>query len=535
MKIETMARVCAGLTMWLAATSPFAQSAAATPKPEEQTAPLESALWLTAQGDWIRDNMPMERLIGELRGLPFEEIIVQVVENGSAYYNSKVLPRAAGVSASFDPLGRLAADLHKEPGRRAVIAWVDPLHAGNVNSTIPAGLLAASPERAKWLARDFNDATQTKSGDRCLEPGLPEVRALMAQVVRELAKYPVDGIYIDPLCDPGPEWGYHPEILKRWQQQSGKTGKPDPADPAWAAFRVKIMTETLGELAKAARAVKPGIVISVGGEAIGQAPATPDGFKDSAVYRNLHQDWPAWLRSGLVNLVYLKDFHNEQNEKEMFDGWASLAMAAEKGAKGGIYIGVAGHLNDAMGALHQLQRVALSGAYGLALSSYQQPQLDAGVDVRMLFFDAIAKTALSNAYVSRKHETAQQLAKTEAAETSGSGTGLLLPPPPSIEEGQRTRLIPIAKKDEDALAAARRLAGLEPLTTSGTVVSETGTTATLTAAAPTPTPRPAKPTRHDTLLELLKKQGADNRDMEAIKPSGKASTYLKKKYGNIFE
>lgn len=533
MKIETMARVCAGLTLWLAAISTFAQSAAPTPKADEQAAPIESALWLTAEGDWIRDNIPMERLIGELRGLPFEEVIVQVVENGSAYYNSRVLPKAGGVSASFDPLGRLTAELNKEPGRRAVIAWFDPLHMGNVNSTIPAGLLAASPERAKWLAHDFNDATQTKSGDRYLEPGLPEVRALMAQVVRELAKYPIDGIYIDPLCDPGPEWGYHPEILKRWQQQSGKPGKPDPNDPAWAAFRVKIMTETLGELAKAARAVKPGIVISIGGEAVGQAPATPDGFKDSAVYRNLRQDWPAWLRGGLVNLVYLKNFHNEQNGKENFDGWAAFAMAAEKSGKGGIYIGVAGHLNDAMGALHQLQRVALSGAYGLALSNYQRPELDTGVDVRILFFDAIAKTALSNTYVTRKHETAQQLAHGANEVTSGPEAGLQLPPPP-IEEGQRARLIPIAKNDADALAAARRLAGLEPLT-SGTAIVENGTTATMTATLPTPTPpRPAKPSRHDILLELLKKQGPDNRDMEAIKPTGNAADYLKKKYGNIF-
>ncbi len=532
MKIETMARLCVGAMLWLAATSTFAQTGAASPKPEESAeAPLESALWLTAEGDWIRDNIPMERLLGDLRGLPFEEIIVQVVENGSAYYDSKALPKASGISASFDPLGRLATALHKSPGRRAVVAWVDPLHAGNVNSTIPAGLLAAAPERTQWLAHDFNDATQAKNGDRYLEPGLPEVRALMVQVVRELAKYPIDGIYFDPLCDPGAQWGYHPEILKRWQQESGKTGKPDPSDPAWAAFRVKIMTETLGELAKAARAVKPGIVISVGGEAIGPAPATPDAFQESAVWRNLHQDWPAWLRSGLVNLVYLKNFHDEQNENKTFDAWATLAMATEKGAKGGVYIGVAGHLNDAMDALHQLQRVALSGAYGLALSSYQKPELDIGADVRTLFFDAIAKTALSNTYVSRKHETTRQLAKAEAAATSEPETGLQLPPPPAIEEGQRARLIPIAKKDEDALAAARRLAGLEPLATSGTVVADSATT----APAAVPTPRPAKPTRHDILLELLKQQGPNNRDMEAIRPSGKAEDYLKKKYGNIFD
>lgn len=535
MKIETMARVFVGVIFWLTAASPFSQSTQATPKPEEE-APLRSALWLTAEGDWIRENVPMERLTGELRGLPFEEIIVQVVENGSAYYDSKVLPRAAGVSASFDPLKKLATELNKEPSHRAVIAWVDPLRVGNVNSTIPSGLLAASPERAKWLAQDSSGSTQTKNGDRFLEPGLPEVRALMVQVMREVAKYPIDGIYIDPICDPGPEWGYHPEIVKRWAKQSGKTGKPDPIDPEWAAFRVKIMTETVTELAKAARAVKPGIVISVGGEAIGQAPATPEAFKESAVYRNLRQDWPAWLRSGLVNLVYVKNFHGEQTEKEIFDGWVTFAMLAEKGTKGGAYIGVAGHMNDAMGALHQLQRVALSEAYGLALSSYQKPELDVGIDVRMLFFDAIAKTALSNAYVSRKQENAEQLAKAEAAETSGVETALQLPPPPSIEEGQRARLIPIAKKDEDALAAARRLAGLEPLTTSGTVAAVGGTTATMQAAAePATAPAPAKPTRHDTLLELLRKQGPDNRDMQAIKPTGKTADYLKRKYGNLFE
>ncbi|MCE5231290.1 family 10 glycosylhydrolase [bacterium] len=529
MCMKLMTRLLAVCATWLFATAGFAQDAEAT-FTDEESKPINSAIWVTAEGDWLHDTLPVERLVGELRDLAFQEVIAQVVENGSACYRSSRLPKAPGLTGNFDALDRLTKELHKKPKRKAVLAWIDPFRVGNVNSTIPVGLLESSPDSPNWLAQNQSGATQTSSGDRFLEPGLPEVRAILTQVMKELAQYPIDGIYIDAIADPGADWGYHPTIIKMWQSETGRTERPAPNDPQWIAFRAKMITDTLTEMAKAARSVKRDIVIAVGGEATGPAPASLDAFKDSLVYKSLHQDWPQWLKSGLVNRVYVKNFQAESNAADLFTGWLGFALAADKELKGSVYVGVAGYQNDSIAALRQMQRVALSGAGGVALANFQHPEVDPGV--RKLFFDAAAETALSAKYVARMH----QLATLPRGEKETSATGELeLPPPPSIEEGQTARLIPIPKKEkeDDALAAARRLAGLEPITT-GTTVAATTSTLKTEAARPAPS-RPRALTRHEMLVELLKQQAQIGREIDTIKPTGKAEDYLKKKYGTVFE
>ncbi|MEN6626360.1 MAG: family 10 glycosylhydrolase [Candidatus Sumerlaeia bacterium] len=535
MRTQSICHLLAPLVLlWAAAAAGLAQPVEApTPNPpeaDEETTPVRSAIWLTAEGDWIRESLPVERLVGEVRGLAFEEVIVQVVENGSAYYNSKQLSKALGLTANFDPLARLAADLHKGPRKKAVIAWIDPFHVGNVNSPLPVQLLAAAPDRMNWLTRNDKDANQTAAGDRYLEPGLPEVRALMAQVIAELAKYPIDGIYIDPMCDPGPEWGYHPAMLQRFQSETGRADRPAPNDPAWISFRSKVISEALEEFVKAARSVRRDIVVSVGAEAVGKAPANVEAFKDSAVYAGSHQNWPRWLRDSVVPRVYVKNFRGEQQDADQFLGWLNFALAVDKDAKGIAYVGVGGNLNDSISALRQMQRVALSGAYGMALYSFQNPERDPGV--RDLFFDAIAETALSGAYVARMRQLAENPRNADRETTTTTDAELQLPPPPSIEEGQATRLIPVIKDQE--LATARQLAGIDQPTTASVPTRLDEPTTTVKAQS---TPRPNPPrTRREMLLDMLKKEGfAHDRDTEPIRPSAKSEEYLKGKFSNVFE
>ncbi len=494
--------------------------------PARNEPPIHGAVWLAADGANLHESLPVERLIDELRAAPFQDVIIQVVDGGAALFRSERLPRSAGLSQSFDPLARLLAGLNVEPRRRTVVAWVDPLRMGNVQSASSALLLRDDPTRVQWLTRTVAGETHAAEGNRYLEAGLPEVRALMAAAVGELvSRYELAAIHFEPLRDPGAEWGYHHSVLERWQQETGQAQRPEPEDPRWIEFRARLLTELLEELVKAARAARPGIQVSVAAEAFGPAPESLEQFHESAVYREARQDWPVWLASGLVDRVVLRNFREEESEAGEFDGWLELALAADQAAEGSVLIGVAGHMNGSIPTLRQLQRAALAGAEGVALADFQRPTRDPGV--RSLFFSAVAETALSRTYVARMHQIAQPRNPATPA-GDGSEVALELPPPPGqlpVEDGQG-RLIPIDNEggaERDVLEDARRLAGMPPEATAATEMQVI---------------QPDAPpvTRREMLVELLKNPEFRNlREPQPIRGSSRAEEYLRNRYEHIFQ
>jgi len=115
---------------------------------------------------------------------------------GTAYWDSRVAPRADVVQQGFDPLASFISLAHA----RGI--EVHPRFVVGNYGTSELGRLF--PEHPAW--RLANDRGET--GD-WYDLANPEVRDFMLRLVEEVAtKYPVDGIHLDFIRYPGLEWGY---------------------------------------------------------------------------------------------------------------------------------------------------------------------------------------------------------------------------------------------------------------------------------------------------------------------------------------
>lgn len=133
-------------------------------------------------------------------------VILQVRPSSDALYDSKLFPsseylcNAQGDALSLDVLEYLTSEAHKLGV--AVCAWVNPLRVSTSmnDSKGNAALLSESNP-----AYENPEYCVNYDGALYYNPGLPEVRSLIADGVREIAEnYPVDAILFDDYFYPYP-------------------------------------------------------------------------------------------------------------------------------------------------------------------------------------------------------------------------------------------------------------------------------------------------------------------------------------------
>jgi uncharacterized lipoprotein YddW (UPF0748 family) len=169
-----------------------------------------------------------------------------------------------------------------------VIAWLEFGFASHYRPGDHPGLLHLKPE---WTARNRDGQPVVKNGFHWMNAFDPAVQQLLIDLSLELlARYPrLDGIQGDDRLPALPSSaGYHPELL---QAYGWKPGQPLPAeqDPAWLQWRADRLTEFLKRYHATLKAARPTAVLS---------------FSPSPYPWALHeylQDWPAWMRAGLVD------------------------------------------------------------------------------------------------------------------------------------------------------------------------------------------------------------------------------------------
>jgi uncharacterized lipoprotein YddW (UPF0748 family) len=137
-----------------------------------------------------------------------------------------------------------------------------------------------------------------------LSPGNPAVRTWVARIASEIARrYPVDGIHLDYIRQPGVDVGYDPTTRAKFALQSGidpdRMDRLPPleraaADSAWEMFQREQVTAVVREVRDSLQREDPGLTLS--------AAVLPDS--NSAERRNA-QCWGSWLRTGLLDRVYV--------------------------------------------------------------------------------------------------------------------------------------------------------------------------------------------------------------------------------------
>ncbi|MBL8861880.1 MAG: family 10 glycosylhydrolase [Planctomycetes bacterium] len=299
-----MLRILASI---LAAAAVLLFACSSVPRlPTEGRGP-QRAMWVT-RFDY-RTQADVERIVDDCANAKIDTILFQVRGNATVSYRSKLEPwgeQWGFQDPGFDPL---AVALERARARGIELhAWINVVPAwwGTTPPADPRQIWNAKPEWS-WFDQQGERQRFSERFYVSLNPCLPEVRAYLVEVARELAiHYPVDGIHLDyirfpnepPATPKGLDYPRDARTLKLFRDATGKTPESDRA--AWDGWRTEQVTQLVRDLRKMLSHARPRAKLSA---AVGWSPdkAKKEHFQDSRT----------WLREGLLDVVYPMNYAND--------------------------------------------------------------------------------------------------------------------------------------------------------------------------------------------------------------------------------
>jgi uncharacterized lipoprotein YddW (UPF0748 family) len=256
---------------------------------------------------------------------------------------------------------------------------------GNVVMTHPSWVMvpraaarATPPADAAsllWMVRQTRKADPDVEGFY-LTPSSVDVQAHLEAVVRELLqRYAVQGLHLDFIRYPNEDYDWSLAALEgfRKQQGGGDLMQGPVARPeAWAQYRRSVLTSLAERLSRAARAARPGIVVS--------AAVVPD---EAMAVHHRFQDWPAWLAKGILDAVCPMTY---TPDTRLF---REQVLSAESLVKPGqsVWAGVGAYRLTIDDTIEKILTARRSGASGVVVFSHES--LPAGA-LRRLAAEAFA-------------------------------------------------------------------------------------------------------------------------------------------------
>ncbi|HET6386276.1 MAG TPA: family 10 glycosylhydrolase [Armatimonadota bacterium] len=371
----------------LPSAGPFSPTVPVSPGPGESTAPTQTgpetsrlppearAMWVVRYS--ILTPAAVDAIVERAAKYHFNALMVQVRGRGDAYYESNIEPRAQALKdepASFDPLARIIQKAHAHGIR--VFAWVVTclVWSGKHPPASPNHVVNQHPD---WIdARyDGSPMSGTDYEGQFLNPALPEVRNYIVSVYRDLVShYDIDGLHLDYIRYPAPGLGYNPEALAEfYASRHPGAGKAPPwelraetkAHPAeWTTWRQQQVTELVREIRTAVQAEKPWISISA---------AVWSDLNDARY--NRMQDWPTWLKDGLVDFVCPMAYSKSTPRVV-----AQIAEAQALSCGRQIWAGIGAWHLSAADTANKIRAVRKLGVAGVCLFSYGGMTHDGGTD-----------------------------------------------------------------------------------------------------------------------------------------------------------
>jgi uncharacterized lipoprotein YddW (UPF0748 family) len=216
-----------------------------------------------------------------------------------------------------------------------------------------------------------------------LSPAVPRVGDHLEGVVRELVRaYPLDGLHLDFVRYPGPTYDYSRAALEGFRRATGGTdllGAPARNPAGWDDYRRQILTALTTRLSDAARAERPGLVVS--------AAVAPD---EAQAVNNKFQDWPRWLSSGVITALCPMTY---TPDNELFRQQLESARERASGTQA-VWAGIGAYRLDVAGIVEKVVLARQSGARGVVLFSHES--LDPA-DLRRLREEAFPSQRASGA------------------------------------------------------------------------------------------------------------------------------------------
>lgn len=277
--------------------------------PLDEEAPFRRFLWVTR---WdYRTPEDIERICYNAASARFTDLLFQVRGEGTVFFQSPYEPWAwelsgrgpetgVGVDPGWDPLAVAVREGRRRGLRVHAYLNVMPAWAQKVNP--PAGRGQIYRDKPEWLMLDSRGRRiQPRGFYACVDPGLPEVRAYLANLMgRMAADYALDGVHLDYIRYPFEtgDYSFHPSVTRDYEARTGK--KAEASDPDWLQFRKDQVSAVVRDINRAVKAARPGIELSAAVIA-----KTEVGQKQAG------QDPMAWLGRGDIDaiapMVYVQD------------------------------------------------------------------------------------------------------------------------------------------------------------------------------------------------------------------------------------
>ena len=247
----------------------------------------------TLQNDWIQ-------IIDKHKALGINALFVQIRPTADAFYPSDIVPWSryltgrSGVAPAngFDPLAFMIETAHQRG--MAFHAWLNPYRVSMDGQTgasfAPNHVLNAHPDWCMLYNKRY-----------ILNPGLPEVRAHITDVVAEIvSKYNVDGVHFDDYFYPYKNGN---ETIKDYDAFQ-KYGQGFSNVDDWRRNNVDLMISNLSQTIKS---IKPNVQFGISPFGVWRnGYRDPEGSDTRAgltCYDDLYADVRKWMRENWVDYV----------------------------------------------------------------------------------------------------------------------------------------------------------------------------------------------------------------------------------------
>ncbi len=281
-----------------------------------------------------RDRSGIRRIVDDLADAGIADVYAQVFNRGLTIYPSEVaatygLRAQRDMFAGLDPLKDLIEYAHLRGLR--VHAWLDVLYVGYKER----GALLERYPSWEMVTRDGSRGHGSPgSQQHWLSPASPQARLFLADLVGELvSRYDVDGVHFDYIRYPDPmigDCGYEPDCMHGFLERFGidplaiNTRQAEQGDAKslhelalWNAWRSAKVTELVSILALEIANKRPGVLVSAAVAPIG----APDG-----PFPGLLQDWPYWMRSGILDYVVPMTYTSRPEELRGLARWIAFLL-----------------------------------------------------------------------------------------------------------------------------------------------------------------------------------------------------------------
>ena len=239
-----------------------------------------------------------QQLIDILDGLKktgINAVIFQIRSESDAMYQSNLEPwsywltgqQGKAPSPFYDPLKFAIEEAHKRG--MEIHAWFNPYRVvRDIKNAYPVASNHVSVQHPDWIV--------TYSNIKVLNPGLPQVRDFITEVISDVVRrYDVDGVHFDDYFYPYPVSGVTFNDNTAFQQYpNGFSNKSD-----WRRNNVNVFIK---EVEDSIQAIKPWVKFGISPFGIWKS-GVPSGITGLSSYNELYADCMNWMRNHYIDYL----------------------------------------------------------------------------------------------------------------------------------------------------------------------------------------------------------------------------------------